>query len=222
MDRQAPMISGGGPMSDHQAANQQVAHDGARAAARGHVAIEALGELRPPDIRHRAPEHRDQQQVASVSATKYTERQHRDCAACASQPQRQRDEHRGERDIHDPQQAACAARAAPATSSPAASRRTRPEPSGTAGSCCARRLRAPVPRESGAACSSRRAGRRRPPRRRSMLAVPRVSQRLGAPAFTATTSGFRSDAASRPARRAARSPCRSRSSQRCSISQAGM
>ena len=104
MSTQAGMMSGGSPTSTTSPRTMRLPKNGAGAAAGGHVAVEALGELRPPHVGHGAPEHRDQQQIRRSQRHEIHERQ-RSIARPGHEPERQRDEHRGEQDIDDPQQA---------------------------------------------------------------------------------------------------------------------
>ena len=192
----------------------------AGAAARRHIAVEALGEFRPPHVRHRAPEHWRSGKVRRTQRDEIHKGHACDRADTRTSATASAEEHR-RRTASTPAttggRAACARRA---TSRWAAAPRNTPARVNRMRVELHARLRAPALRGSDAACSSRTAGRnspRPPPTRRAA--------RPGQPDAARVTAAI-----SVSRRRCGFSPCASRSanaepfsiSQRCNISQAGM
>ena len=79
--------------------------DRASATARRHIAIEALGEIRTPHVRHRAPEDGDQVEIGRAQRDEIHEG-HGSIARIQGESRGEREKHHHERRRHEPRQAA--------------------------------------------------------------------------------------------------------------------
>ena len=105
MNAQAMTMSGAGPVSCTRLDDDSRTDDRAGAAARRHVAVETLGEVGAPHVRHRAPEDRDQIEIGRAQRDEIHER-HGAIARIPGEPRGQREKHHHERRRHEPRQPA--------------------------------------------------------------------------------------------------------------------
>ena len=89
----------------HQARDDLRTEHRTRAAARRHVAVEPFGEIRPPHVRHRAPEHGNQVEIGRGQRDEIHEG-HGSIARIPGESRGQREEHQHERRRHEPRQPA--------------------------------------------------------------------------------------------------------------------